>query len=134
MIGVLAVDLALAALAVGLIGLCGFAVALLFGVTAIDPRRVEVRRRPQPQLALPPVPTRRVITGTPIELPAAVPYGPVPGPAEAGGAMSPAAAERLAAIEDAERTIRQLMDEDPEAVVRLISAWLAQDREGGVPW
>lgn len=133
MTGVLAADLALAALAVGLVGLCGFALALLFGVATI-----ETRRRPEPQLALPPVPTRRVITGTPVELPPAAAFGTA-GPVgdavalpAAGATEQPdaAAAERLAALEEAERTIRKLMDEDPEAVVRLISAWLAQDQPG----
>lgn len=146
MIGMLAIDIALAALAVGLIGLCGFAIALLFGATSF-----ETRRRPQSQLALPPVPTRRVITGTPVELPSTVPVSISADPAARGdhhvaepakpvGGAKPAAetdADRLAALEDAERTIRRMMDEDPEAVVRLISSWLAQDRADnsrGVAW
>lgn len=130
MIGLLALDLALAALAVGLVGLCGFAIALLVGVTT-----VETRRRPQAPLALPPVPTRRVITGTPVELPSTVPTvaagaepAPVAGTPEGSSEL---AGLRLGALEDAERTVRRMMDEDPEAVVRLISAWLAQDRATG---
>ncbi|HWL44706.1 MAG TPA: hypothetical protein VNQ73_17320 [Ilumatobacter sp.] len=126
---VLAADLALIALAVGVVGMIGFTTAILMGITSF-----ELRRKPPPRLALPPAPTRRVITGTPARLPAAPPLvGPLVPDAAPDDATASAAPvimpTDLTAVEYAERTILRLMDENPDVVVRVISAWIAQDDE-----
>lgn len=120
-----AADVALIALGVGLAGLCVFTASMLMGIHIPERRR----RRARDPLGLPPTPSRRVITGAPARLPDVLP--PIDGllalPAGAPAGELPDAAARLTALQDAERTILRLMDEDPQAVVRVISWWLAQD-------
>lgn len=125
----IAVDVAVLGLTIGLLGLLAFTVAIVTGLTSADFRR---RARPAQPVHVPPTPTdhlpptlaRRVITGRPIELP------PVATASSAPGVLPSAAAGDAAR---AEQTIRQLLDEHPETVVRMISEWLAEDPSRAEP-
>ena len=122
MIVLLAVDVPLALLTVGVIVLCITTTATVLGLT---PSMRRARERPSGQLALPPGSPRRVITGRPVELPDARAHA-APQPAIGSPGAVPAQTT-VSAVEAAEATIIRMLDEHPETIARVLASWLDHD-------
>jgi hypothetical protein len=124
----LATDVSAVLLVVGLaaLGVTASVSSLALPSVSVSRRR---RRRRRSTSVLPPVAQRRVITGRPAALPPAVPL-PAGRAATAGRQTDVRPDDRASSVlRDAEALIERLIDQHPEQIAHMLTAWINAETE-----